>query len=216
MTNPNQLILVDTNCLVRVYFSPLRPILGTAVSGYVLKTLDGLAKELKNLAARNDLAWLSASVILSEVDAATLELSKLQKDAINQDALDIRRVGNAELQRDYSLKKLKIKRSLSLADAKALAASLELNAALSTDEWPLRLVAGLYDYDDGSPVKLFSSVELIELLERSGLLSREDRIKTYADWLKNGENLLKDSPAIYKSLFGEPPPTAQGLSSQSS
>lgn len=210
MTNPSKLVLVDTNCLVRVYFSPLRPILGRPVAGYELKTLDGLASELKNLAQRADLAWLSDQVILQEVDAATVTLTKLQRDAINQDALGIQKVGNAALYKDFQNKKLQVSRTLSLADAKALAASLELDAALSTDEWPLRLVSELYDYDNGHPVELLSSVELIELLEREGLISREERVKTYSDWLKNGEALLRESAEIYFRLFNEMPPTAQG------
>jgi hypothetical protein len=210
MTNPTKLVLVDTNCLVRIYFSPLRPILGRPVAGFELKTLDGLAKELKNLAKRADLAWLSDQVILKEVDAATVSLTKLQRDAIDQDALDIQKVGNATLYKDFQDRKLRVSRALSLADAKALAASLELNAALSTDEWPLRLVSELYDYDNGEPIELLSSVELIGLLESEGLMSREDRVKTYSDWLKNGEALLRDSPAIYFRLFSEAPPTAQG------
>jgi hypothetical protein len=208
-THP-RLVLVDTNCLVRVYFSPLRPILGRPVAGYELKTLDGLARELKNLAQRADLAWLSDQVILQEVDAATVALTKLQRDAIDQDALYIQRVGNAALYKDYQSKKLRVSRTLSLADAKVLAASLELDAALSTDEWPLRLVSELYDYDNGQPIALLSSVELIELLERDGLLSRDERVKTYSDWLKNGEALLRESPKIYYRLFKEAPPTAQG------
>lgn len=210
MTDPTKLVLVDTNCLVRVYFSPLRPILARPVAGFELKTLDGLAKELKNLAQRQDLAWLSDQVILKEVDAATVSLTRLQSDAINQDALEIQKVGNATLFKDFKDRKLRVSRALSLADAKALAASLELDAALSTDEWPLRLVSALYDYDSGEPVKLFSSVELIELLEREGLINREVRVKTYSDWLKNGEALLRESPEIYFRLFKEAPPTAQG------
>lgn len=210
MTNPTKLVLVDTNCLVRIYFSPLRPILGRPVAGFELKTLDGLAKELKNLAKRADLAWLSDQVILKEVDAATVPLTKLQRDAINQDAQHIQKVGNAVLYKDFQDRKFRAPRALSLADAKALAACLELDAALATDEWPLRLVSELYDYDNGKPVALLSSVELIELLEREGLISREVRVKTYSDWLKNGTSLLRESPEIYFRLFNEAPPTAQG------
>lgn len=179
------------------------------MAGYELKTLNGLAAELKNLAKRPDLAWLSDQVIVNEVDAATVALTKAQRQAIDQDALEIQKVGNAALYEDCRDRKLKVSRALSLADSKALAACLELNAALSTDEWPLRLVADMYDYDNGDSVQLFSSVELIALLEHEGLINRETRIKTYADWLKNGEKLLRESPDIYSRLFNEAPPTAQ-------
>jgi hypothetical protein len=216
MTISPKLVVIDTNCLVRIYFSPLRPILSRSISGYELKTLDGLARELKNLANRSDLAWLSDSVILAEVDAATISLTKLQRDAINLEALGtpsvpgIQQYGNSVLRKEYENKKLRALRTLSLNDAKALAASLVLDAALATDEWPLRLVAEDYDSDNGEPIELLSSVELIELLEREKLITREIRVKTYSDWLKNGEALLRESPEIYRRRFSEDPPTAQG------
>lgn len=204
-----KLVIVDTNCLVRIYFSPLRPILGQVVSGYELKTLPELANELKALAGRGDLAWLGDQVIQNEVDGALLVLSRAQKKIVYQDAPEIRRYGDAELLKYCTSKGLQPIRSLSMCDAKALAASLELTAALATDEWPLRRVAEDYDYDDGTPVELLSSVELLQLLEAQGLLSREDRIKTYADWLKDGTRLLHGSGERYQELFGEGPPTAQ-------
>lgn len=210
MTDPAKLVLVDTNCLVRIYFSPLRPILGRPVDGFELKTLEEIAKELKGITKRADLAWLSDKVIFKEVDAATVPLSRLQRDAINQDALLIQKYGNATLYKYFLEKKLLDRRILSMPDSKVLAACLELNAALATDEWPLRFVSELYDYDDGEPVELLSSVELIGLLEREGLMSREDRVKTYSDWLKYGEKILRESPEIYLQLFSEAPPTAQG------
>lgn len=214
MADPTKLVLVDTNCLVRIYFSPLRPILGRPVGGFELKTLDGLAYELKNLAKGDDLAWLSDQAILNEVDTATIALSRMQRDAIRRDALGIQQVGNAALRADYLSRELRVCRKLSFADATALAACLELNAVLSTDEWPLRFVSELYDYDDGDPIQLFSSVELIGLLEREGLITREIRIKTYSDWLKDGTALLRETPQIYTRLFNEAPPTAQGGDSQ--
>ncbi|WP_145995379.1 hypothetical protein [Macromonas bipunctata] len=114
MEKPNQLVVVDTNCLVRVYFSPLRPIFGRVVDGYELKTLAVLAEEIKTLAERNDFAWLSDKVILSEADAATLKLSKLERDTINEDARAIRKHGNAELYQEYLTKNLETQRSLSV------------------------------------------------------------------------------------------------------
>jgi hypothetical protein len=209
MVNLNRLILVDTNCLIRIYFSPLRPILNRSASGYELRTLESLANELKNIARRRDeFAWLGARAIQDDVGLAILPLTKAQTLTIDQEASAIQRQGNGILLARCKESRIDV-RALSRADAKVLAASLELNTALSTDEWPLRLVAGFYSYDDGNPVKLFSSIELIKLLEDEGLLTRDDRIKTYADWLKFNENLLRDSPEIYFKIFDEAPPTAQ-------
>jgi len=209
MPSSNKLVIVDTNCLVRVYFSALRPLLGCCASGYELKTLSDLADELKSLATRNDFAWLTDPIILAEVDKAVVRLSHLQKSNIRQDAAGIRKHGDSELEKYRIQQGLVAPRSLSTKDSRALAAALELTAALSTDEWPLRYVADFYDYDNGSPVELLSSVELIELLEREGLLTREDRIRVYADWLRNNQNLLRGSEQLYLELFGEAPPTAQ-------
>jgi hypothetical protein len=205
----NRLVLVDTNCLIRVYFSPLRPVLSRPAAGYELKTLQALANELKHIANRRDeFAWLSAKAIQDDVDLAVLALTKAQSLAIDQDAADIRKQGNGMLQ-VYCQGQGTNLRQLSVADAKVLAAALELSIAMSTDEWPLRYVASAYGYDDGNPVELFSSVELIALLEKEGLLSREERMRTYADWLKFGECLLRESSQIYYKVFGEYPPDAQ-------
>lgn len=209
MADPNQLVLVDTNCLVRVYFSSIRPIMNCVISGHELKTLQGLASELKGLARRPEWSWLGEAAIQCEIDKSIVLLSRAQKRAIEEDAEGIKAFGDAKLHEHCTKHKTRSIKALSLDDAKVLAASLELDAILSTDEWPLRLVSGFYDYDDGGPVKLFSSVDLIHLMEKEGLLSREDRMKTYADWLRWGEQLLKESPNIYLQLFGEIAPTAQ-------
>lgn len=207
--NKNKFVLVDTNCLIRVYFSPLRPVMSRQASGYELKTLESLANELKNIAKRRDeFAWLGAKSIQDDVDLAILPLTKTQKQLIEQDASDIQRQGNGILLAHCKSSGIQ-NRALSRADAKVLAAALELTLAMSTDEWPLRLVSDAYSYDNGNPVELLSSVELIGFLEREGLLSRDDRMRTYADWLKFGENLLRESSEIYFKLFGELPPSAQ-------
>lgn len=93
---PNQLILVDTNCLVRVYFSPLRPIFSRPAAGYELKTLQELANELKNIAKRRDeFAWLGAKAIQDDVQYAVLPLTPAQLQEIADEALDIQKQGNA-------------------------------------------------------------------------------------------------------------------------
>jgi rRNA maturation endonuclease Nob1 len=161
MTNKNKLVVVDTNCLVRVYFSPLRPILARPVAGYELKTLAELADELKELAKGHDMAWLSDKGLQQEVDGAVIELTKAQKRIIRDDAPAIRRYGDGELHKYCIAQRSRNGRTLSMTDAKALATALELRAALATDEWPLRHVADFYDDDDGNPVELFSSVELL-------------------------------------------------------
>lgn len=204
-----KLVLVDTNCLIRVFFSPLSSVLGQPASGYELKTLESLANELKNIAKRrNEYAWLGNKAILADVNSAILPLSQAQQQLIEHDAAGIQQQGNSILLAYCKANNIPT-RALSRTDARVLAATLELNSAMATDEWPLRRVAAAYNYDDGNSIQLFSSVELIALLENEGLLSKGERKKIYADWLKFGEQLLRESGKIYYELFGEMPPDAQ-------
>lgn len=210
MPKADKLVVVDTNCLIRLYFSPLRPLLACPVQGYELKTLAELSAELKGLACGDRHPWLSDAEIQGEVDAAVIVLSRTQKRNIERHAPSVQRGGNAMLHKHCSDQNLEYTRRLSATDARALTAAMELDAALATDEWPLRMVAGKYQADDaGNPVELLCSVELLHLMELEGLLTREERVKTYADWVRFGESLMTDSARIYKRLFGETAPSAQ-------
>lgn len=210
MPDKNKLVVVDTNCLVRMYFSALRPMLGAEFSGYVLMTLQELADELKKLASNDKHAWLSDQGIQTEVDGAVIKLTRQQQSTIQNEAPGVRGHGNRMLQRHKEQHNIARPLTLSLADARALTAAIELGAALATDEWPLRLVAGYIQADDaGGYVELLSSVEVLHILEQAGALSRDERVNVYAQWRKSGEALLGDSDTRYKALFGEAAPTAQ-------
>lgn len=194
----------------RVYFSSLRPLLSSAFSGYVLMTLQELASELKNLASNDKHAWLSDRGIQLEVNGAVIKLTAQQEATIQRQTPSVRRYGNDELKRYKANNSIARPLTLSLADARALTAAIELGAALATDEWPLRLVAGYIEADDdGGYVELLSSVELLHLLETAGAITKDERVKVYADWQKNGEALLRGSDVRYNELFGEDAPTAQ-------
>lgn len=209
MPNKNQLVVVDTNCLVRLYFSPVRPLLSKPVAQHELKTLEEMAKELRGLASGERHAWLNTPVILDEVNGAVISLTRAQRRSIEKETPAVRKAGQNKLHA-YCLKhNTKAQRNLSYVDAFALTASIELKAILATDEWPLRLVAASTDANDnGDPVKLTSSVELLSFVEREGLCTREQRIKTYLDWAAYQE-LTHDAPAFYKQLFAEAPPKCQ-------
>jgi hypothetical protein len=205
----SKLVVVDCNCLVRLYFSPIRPLLCRPIGGYEFKTLSELAGELRSLARGERHGWLSSPVILSEVDGAAITLTSKQRVSIDAHAPTIRRHGESLL-REYSVKKnLKTIRNLSHADAVALTAAIELGAALATDEWPLRKVAGTVDADDdGNSVQLLSSVQMLHMAEKEGLITRDDRTKTYRDWI-NYRELYQNASEEYFELFGERPPTGQ-------
>lgn len=46
MPPPPTYLVVDTNCFIRLLFSPLRPVLGSTFAGYKLVTLSELANEV--------------------------------------------------------------------------------------------------------------------------------------------------------------------------
>jgi hypothetical protein len=70
-----KLVIVDTNCYVRLYCSPVRPILGSVVDGYRLMTLAELqweAGSATGLTQRNP--WLRSADIQQEPADALLKL----------------------------------------------------------------------------------------------------------------------------------------------
>lgn len=206
MPEKNELVVVDTNCLVRLYFSPVRPLLARPVANHSLKTLDEMAEELRRLAAGERHAWLSEPVILDEVNGAVIKLTRAQRRSIAAAAVDMRKTGDNILRAYCKKHKLRMLRNLSGVDAFALAAALELKAKLATDEWPLRMVAAQTDADDSvGRVPLLSSVELLSFVEREGLCTREQSRTTYRNWA-NYQELTRDAPMLFKKLFEEEPP----------
>jgi len=168
-----------------------------------------LANEFKNIIKRKDqYCWLSKKDIHDDVELAILTLTSKQQSVIDQDTIGILKDGNSALHKYCQERGINI-RKLSPTDARLLASALELNAAMATDEWPLRLVADLYDYDNGKPVDVLSSIDILFFLEKEKLLTPDERKRIYADWLKFGEKLLNQSPNIYRELFGEEPPDGQ-------
>jgi hypothetical protein len=199
-------VIVDTNCYLRLYYSPLRPILGGVFGGLQLVTLIELAEEAgpgSNVA--QEFGWMLDKGIQGELRNAVLKLREPKKSRVMNDAKVIRRLGDGVLKAHCAEQKIPV-RTLSLADCTALATAMELNAILATDEWPLRHVAEQYDDE---PIPLLSSVELLAVLEADGALTREQRVLTVRAWLKEGQNLHRDWAATYYARFGEAPPTAQ-------
>ena len=80
--------------------------------------------------------------------------------------------------------------------------------ALATDDWPLRLVCSKFDAEDGQGPKLFTSLEVLQLLEAATKISAEERISVVRDWMRHGEwvEAWRDD---YRRLFSVAPPTVQ-------
>jgi rRNA maturation endonuclease Nob1 len=200
------IVVVDTNCFIRLLFSPLRPILGSTFCGYKLVTLVELKNEVgpgTEVAERNP--WLLDEAVQKELDDNCLAVREPKKTNIREQAKHFRSEGNALLRKLCAAKGLNQVRELSSADAKALATAQVLDAALATDEWPLAHVA-----TEASDVQeVLTSLSLVGLIERDGKISRSERIDLVASWVKSGEKLPQDWAAKYRQLFGEEPPDGQ-------
>jgi len=171
-----------------------------------LSELANEARDGSGLVERN--GWLSASDIQHDIQAAVFKLSPAKQVEYTELAKDFLEVGDDVLRRYCTEKGIKV-RNLSLADAKAIAVATDLGAILATDEWPLRLVASFVEMDDGKRTQLFSSLDLLQLLELEQKITSEERIAVVRDWLRAGEHLLDSWRGDYQRLFKEAPPSAQ-------
>lgn len=200
------LVVVDTNCFIRLLFSTLRPVLGATFGGYQLVTLVELAAECgpdTEVAQRHP--WLQDPAVQAELLANCLKLREPKKTKAQEHSRYFRREGNAVLRKHCEKHQIELVRELSLADAKALGAAQAINAVLATDEWPLALVAG--EVSDVPAV--WTSLTIIHLMEADGKISREQRVQVVADWLKHGEKLPQEWRVQYRALFNEAPPDGQ-------
>ena len=205
-------IIVDTNCYIRLYCSPVRPMMGSEFSGYQLFTITELKLETDlntDVVARNP--WMANVDIQTELASACLTLREPKKSKITKTANMTRKLGNSILQKYCSDKGTERPRTLSAADCLAFATADELDACLATDEWPLRLVA----QNLGDGLELFTSVGILRLMESADSLTRADRVETVRSWCLTHEALHRDWKTEYRELFGEEPPDAQSAKSQS-
>lgn len=206
MPSAPNLVVVDTNCFIRLLFSPLRPVLGSTFAGYKLITLAELKEEVgpgTEVADRNP--WLLNQDVQRELANNCLKVREPKKSDILKWAKHFRKEGNSLLHKYCLTKKLEKIRELSLPDAKALATAQVMAGLLATDEWPLTYVA-----QEASDVpNVLTSVSVVHLMEQEGKISRQQRIDVVVGWLKNGEKLLQQWPQQYKELFKEEPPSGQ-------
>jgi hypothetical protein len=185
-------------------------LLGKVVAGYKLVTTVDLAAETagtSGLGARQ--AWLAAPEIQAELAAATLKFREPKKSKLEAEAAAFRAVGNAVIRRHCESQGI-VLRSLSAVDSRAWAAAAVLGGVLATDEWPMRLAASKAEVDDdGNTLSIFTTIELVHLLEKSGELTRAQRIDVIRSWKISGEAIHRDTDATYRRLFNEEPPNAQ-------
>ena len=129
MPLPPTLLVVDTNCFIRLLFSPLRPVLGSTFAGYRLVTLVELADEVcagTEVVERHP--WLLDADVQRELAGNCLKLREPKKSTMFREAKRLRSEGNTLLRKYCTDKNLDKVRELSAADAKALAAAQTVSA----------------------------------------------------------------------------------------
>lgn len=203
---PAKFVIVDTNCYVRLYLSPVRPILGSSFGGYKLVTLVELKVECGPGSRVSELyPFLAAQDIQKELDAACLRIREPKKSRIEKLVRTALKLGNKHLAELYKARKTLTPREISGADARALVAADVLDAALATDEWPLNAVATQLAY----PEELFDTLDLLALMEKCGGITADQRRETVRTWGAYGEELPRDWDKKYRTLFGEAFPSGQ-------
>jgi hypothetical protein len=207
-----QIVLVDTNSYVRLYFSPLRPLLGVVVGRYRLMTLRELVAETRGrsgLTLRH--AWLADANVQLELQNATIQFDAAEETQYDGDAAYYQAEGDRFLTKYCLARQLEQLRQLSWADAKTLAVALDKGYVLATDEWPLREFSQEIEGDDsGQRLPLMSSLDLLKLFLDAGMMSMEQLRGTVRQWILSEERLLHGWQQRFLQLFGDAPPTGQG------
>lgn len=209
---PPKLLIVDTNCYVRLYLSPVRPILGSIFGGYKLVTLTELHIESgAGTRVSTQYPFLQTEEIQNELKQACLTIREPKKSRIEKGIPAVQRMGNRHLSVYCKATNRKEVRELSRADTRLYVTADELDAGLATDEWPLRLVASRL----GTGEHLFDTLDLLRLMETSLAITPDQRRETVRLWRLYGEHLPDGWETRYGEFFGEPPPDGQAPRSQS-
>nr|WP_315473008.1 hypothetical protein [uncultured Undibacterium sp.] len=206
----HRIVLIDTNCYLRLYYSPVKPFLGQIVECHQLLTLTILVDEfLTSPRLKKEYAWLESTVKAEDLKQIVLPLTSFEHASV----LDIMREHRDyvdDLLEDYCHEKnILYSKRLSNCDLELLATAIEKEAIIATDEWPLEYVVNdlMAEPDEGYNIGILTSIDILYLLECANKLSHEDTIKTVRSWMQNDEKLPRAWRQRYKTLFREDAPT---------
>lgn len=208
-TTKPKLLLVDTNAFLKLYGSPVFPLLQQQIGAYQLLTLESLVKEFQDSTRLiGKYPTVAQNPKLANLQSAALKLSTVTKNQVAKRIKELKPIANNFLDDYCDTHAVLVFRQLSSCDAELLATAVVVRAAIATDEWPLRKVVEYLgeDEDESYKIALMSSIELIALLEQNGKISRAQRIETVQKWVDDDENLLRGWQTQYADLFGEPAP----------
>lgn len=204
-------ILVDTNCFIRLYCSPIVPLLQQQVGDYQLLTLKGLIDEFfESPRLLKEYPWVSKEPKVSDLKNAALIVRGINARLINEQKKELRPYADSFLAKYCKDRNIVPAKRLSSRDLELLASAVVLRAIVATDEWPLGLVIrDLMQDPDDYEIELMTSLDILHLLEKNGKLARDIRIQTCDSWIRLGEKMPTDWRKQYKALFGEPAPVTQ-------
>lgn len=204
-TSSSRIILVDTNCFLRLYQSSVRPLMGQDIGGYRLLTLKKLVEEFQN--NQNLVSNYPSIATGSKYDELTnsaIKIRGVNKKKIENLQKELAPYSKSFLESYCKRQKIEIIRRLSSPDLELLATAIIIKGIIATDEWPLRLIAAdLMEDQEEYKIGLFNSLELLHLIQENGKISPEDRRKTVRSWMLYREKLLRDWREDYQRLFGE-------------
>lgn len=207
--NTARKVLLDTNCFIRLYTSPLLPLMQQVVAGYQLLTLKELGEEYFNGRRLNrDFPWVGCDPRASDLKAGYLKVRGTSSARVDAEKPGLRRYSDAFLSAYCAKRGINPVKSLSRPDLTLLASAVVFRTVIATDEWPLRMVVQdlTADPDDDYGIELMSSLEVLALFERQGLLTQEARVQTVDSWQRLRESLPKGWQADYERLFSEMAP----------
>ncbi len=207
-----RIVLVDTNCFLRLYHSPVLPLMGQDIGGFRLLTLESLVDEFhNNPVLTQSYPSVSSGPKHDDLTKAKLKIRSATKTSVKIAQTHLRPYAKSLLESYCNKRKINI-HSLSNRDLDLLATTIELKGIMATDEWPLRIVAqDLMEDPDEYEIGIYHSLELLQLLENYGKLSPENRRKTVRSWVLYRENLLKGWELEYQRLFGESVASLDGV-----
>lgn len=205
-----RIVLIDTNCFIKLYQSPVLPFFGETVDGRKLLTLTALINEFfSSRRLKQEYAWLQSTVKSEDRDRIELRLTQNEKASVDAIMQEHRDYVDDVLDGYCQKQRVPISKRLSDCDLELLATAIEVKALIATDEWPLAVVVEdlMIEPEEGYQIGILTSIDIIYMLEHVGTLSREQRIETIKSWLRGGEKLHRDWPLKYRKLFQEAAPT---------
>ncbi|RAE00986.1 hypothetical protein DN582_17050 [Burkholderia multivorans] len=204
-----RLLLVDTNCFLRIYHSSLRPFLGTNVGGYRILTLGSLLEEFRQSPRLGrEYAWVAADLAAEEVNGALPDLPDHDREDVAMEVRQLRPYAKAYLERHCAREGIPPK-SLSSRDLELLATAAVFEAVIASDEWPLKLIVEDLTSEDDYQIEIITSLHVLHMLEQAGCFDASERRNTVTSWLRCDEKLPRAWRELYQQLFGELAPTLQ-------